>query len=134
MLDGLSGITLDAETSKTFDFIVNKLNDYNLAYLHVSKPWTPSTSPYALDDVIGHYRQLYEGFFIANNGYDRDSAEQDIVSGKADAVAFGRLFIANPDLPYRFENNSEVAMPDVGTFYTAGPKGYIDYPSFQKNQ
>lgn len=130
MLDGLSGITLDEETTDTFDFIVEKLNNYNLAYLHVSKPWTPSTSPYALDDVIGHYRQLYKGFFIANNGYDRDSAERDLALSRADAIAFGKLFISNPDLPYRFENDLELALPDVATYYSPGPKGYTDYPAF----
>lgn len=132
MLDGLSGITLDEQTAKTFDFITNKLNDYNLAYLHVSKPWTPSTSSFALDDVIGHYRHLYKGFYIANNGYDRESAEKELVSGKADAIAFGKLFISNPDLPYRFENDLEEALPDIKTYYTSGPKGYIDYPKHDK--
>ena len=130
MLEGMSGITLDAQTSKTFDYIVNRLNDYGLAYLHVSKPWAPSTSEFALDDVISHYRKIYNGFLIANNNYDKESAEHDIASEKADAIAFGRFFIANPDLPFRFENNSELAVPDIATFYSPGPKGYIDYPKY----
>ena len=131
MLDGLSGITLDAETSKTFDFIVHKLNDSDLAYLHVSKPWFASTSPHALKDVIGYYRKIYNGFYIANHGYERESAEKEIISGRADAVAFGKLFISNPDLPYRFKHDLELAQPDTSTYYTTGPKGYTDYPFFQ---
>ncbi len=131
MLDGMSGITIDEETAATFDYIINKLNSYDLAYLHMSRPWVESDKPFAIKDVIGHYRQLYKGFLIANNNYDKESAEHDVASGKADAIAFGRLFIANPDLPYRFEKDLQVAAPDPATFYTPGSKGYIDYPKFR---
>ena len=101
-------------------------------YLHVSKPWFASTSPHALKDVIGHYRKIFNGFYIANHGYERETAEQEIEKGRADAVAFGKLFISNPDLPYRFENDLELALPDTSTYYTAGPKGYIDYPFYNE--
>ncbi len=133
MLDGMSGITIDEETAATFDYIVNKLNKYNLVYLHMSKPWTESESPFAVKDVIGHYRKIYKGFLIANNNYNKESAEQEIASGRADGVAFGRLFIANPDLPFRFENDLPVVQPDPATFYTTGPKGYVDYLTYQES-
>ncbi len=132
MLNSFSGITIDEETTKTFDYIVNKLNDYNLAYLHLSKPWKESESPFAVHDLIGHYRKIYNGFLIANNNYDKDSGEQEVISGRADAIAYGRLYISNPDLPYRFENNLLIVTPDSTTYYTIGPKGYIDYPAFQQ--
>lgn len=62
----------------------------------------------------------------------RTSAEKLITSGKADAVAFGVPFIANPDLPVRFELEAELNTPDPSTFYASGPEGYISYPAMSR--
>jgi 2,4-dienoyl-CoA reductase-like NADH-dependent reductase (Old Yellow Enzyme family) len=64
-----------------------------------------------------------------NERYTRAQAEQVIQDGEADAVAFGQLFIANPDLPARFAKNASLTAPDPSTFFSPGPHGYTDYPT-----
>jgi N-ethylmaleimide reductase len=130
MMHGFSGILVDNQTAGTFNYIVNKLNDYDLAYLHLSKPTKILDEPYFIENVIGHYRKIYKGFLIANGNYNLESAENEIKSKRADAVAFGVPFIANPDLVLRFKNGNPLAEADKNTFYTSGDKGYIDYPNF----
>ena len=66
---------------------------------------------------------------IVNENYDQALAEQVVVNGRADAVAFGRPYIANPDLVERFKDQVLLAQPDTETFYTDGPRGYTDYPA-----
>jgi len=68
---------------------------------------------------------------VANENHTRDSAEKILQTGDADAVAFGKLFIANPDLPQRFACNALLNTPDQQTFYADGPKGYTDYSALQ---
>ena len=70
----------------------------------------------------------FGGVYIANEKYTRALADQVIQDGEADAVAFGQLFIANPDLPARFASNASLNMPDPSTFFAPGPHGYTDYP------
>ena len=131
MMDGYVGIHVDEETASTFDHIVNRLNDYPIAYLHLVRPRTPVEKPGAIKDVIGHYRELYNGFLVAAAHYEPDTAEEEIRSGRADAIAFGRYFIANPDLPHRIANDYPLVKPDSATYYTTGPEGYTDYPTYK---
>ena len=132
MLNDAMGIKVDEETAGTFDYIVERLNSYDLAYLHLSRPWVPLKESWFIQDVIGHYRKIYKGFLVANANYTPESGEAEVREGRADAIAFGRPFIANPDLPARIENNWPLASPDSSTFYTGGEKGYIDYPVFDE--
>jgi 2,4-dienoyl-CoA reductase-like NADH-dependent reductase (Old Yellow Enzyme family) len=74
-------------------------------------------------------KQAFGGVFIANEGFTAESARETIASGKADAVAFGKAAIANPDLVRRFRENAPLNPPDPETFYASGPQGYTDYPS-----
>ena len=67
--------------------------------------------------------------YIANEKYTQAQAEQGIEAGEADAVGFGKLFIANPDLVKRFAAGASLNEPDPETFYTHGPEGYVDYPA-----
>jgi len=128
-LHGAFGITLDEETIPTFDCIVEQLNDYNLAYLHLSEPFTDVTNvPYAEPNIAKRYRPKYKGTLIINNNFDQEKGNKVIEEGLADLVAFGKLFISNPDLPKRFELNAKLVKWDEQTFYTPGEKGYIDYP------
>jgi N-ethylmaleimide reductase len=128
-LHGAFGMTLDEETIPTFDYIVNKLNDYNLAYVHLSEPFTDVTNvPYAEPNIARRYRPRYNGPLIINNNFDQEKGNKVIEEGLADLVAFGKLFISNPDLPKRFELNAKLARWDEQTFYTLGEKGYTDYP------
>jgi 2,4-dienoyl-CoA reductase-like NADH-dependent reductase (Old Yellow Enzyme family) len=77
------------------------------------------------------FRETYRGTLIAAGGFDRDSAVGALVSGELDLTAFGRPFIANPDLVERMKNGWPLATPDRSTFYgNSGQKGYVDYPTY----
>ncbi|KKK46550.1 MAG: NADH:flavin oxidoreductase [Candidatus Lokiarchaeum sp. GC14_75] len=126
---GMSGITIDEETIPTFEYIVDKLNDYNLAYLHLSEPFTDVTNiPFAQPNIAQHFKPKYKGRLMINNGFSQEKGNRVIQEDLADLVAFGKLFISNPDLPKRFELNASIAQWDESTFYTPGKKGYTDYP------
>ena len=128
-LHGIFGMTLDEESIPTFDYIVKTLNNYDLAYLHLSEPFTDvSDVPYAEPNIAKHYRPLYKGTLMINTGFNRERGNQVIADGLADLVAFGKLFISNPDLVERFAAKAETARWDEDTFYTTGANGYTDYP------
>jgi 2,4-dienoyl-CoA reductase-like NADH-dependent reductase (Old Yellow Enzyme family) len=74
-------------------------------------------------------KKQFGGVYIANERYTLAQANQVIEAGEADAVAFGQLFIANPDLPARFTSRASLNVPDPSTFFTLGPDGYTDYPA-----
>ncbi len=132
-LHGLFGMTVDKDTIPTFEYIIRTLNDYNLAYVHLSEPFTDvSEVPFAVTDIAKHFRPLYNGTLIMNAGFNQDKGNKLIEDGGADLVAYGKLFISNPDLVERFENNLELAKWDKDTFYTTGAKGYTDYPKVSK--
>ena len=76
-------------------------------------------------------RKAFGGVFVANDKFSRETAEEALASGEADAVAFGKLFIANPDLPERFARNAPLNAWNSATFYAKGPEGYTDYPFLQ---
>lgn len=128
-LHGMSGITVDEETIPTFEYIIKKLNDYNLAYIHLSEPFTDvSEVPFAVTEIAKHFRPLYNGTLMINTDFDQDKGNQVLEAGNADLIAYGKPFISNPDLVERFENNIELADWDKDTFYTTGHEGYTDYP------
>ena len=132
-LHGMFGITLDEDTIPTFEYIIKKLNDYNLAYVHLSEPFTDvSEVPFAVTEIAKHFRPLYNGTLMINTAFDQDKGNKIIEAGEADLVAYGKPFISNPDLVERFENNLELAEWDQDTFYTTGEKGYTDYPKASK--
>ena len=127
-MHNLFGVTLDKETIPTFDYIIEKLNDYDLAYLHLSEPFTDvSEVPYAETEIAKRYRPIYKGTIMINGGFDQEKGNKVIAEGNADLVAFGKLFISNPDLVERFVQNVEVSPWDESTFYSEGKEGYIDY-------
>jgi 2,4-dienoyl-CoA reductase-like NADH-dependent reductase (Old Yellow Enzyme family) len=76
-------------------------------------------------------KREFDGPFIANEGFDQQSAETLLAEGKADAVAFGKLFIANPDLVRRFREKAPLNPWDTATFYSGGERGYTDYPAIE---
>ncbi|PPC87708.1 MAG: alkene reductase [Hyphomicrobium sp.] len=101
------------------------LESYGLAYLHVMRP---TSNTMALDPVT-MARGLFKGSLIAAANYDADSGAALLKSGGADAIAFGRAYIANPDLVERLKVGAPLNTPHEATFYTPGEKGYTDYPS-----
>jgi len=132
-LNGLFGMTMDEDTIPTFEYIIKKLNDYNLAYIHLSEPFTDvSEIPYAVSEIAKYFRPLYKGTLMINTSFDKEKGNKIIEDGLADLVAYGKPFISNPDLVERFENNLELADWDQDTFYTTGAKGYTDYPKASK--
>lgn len=134
-LNGVFGMTMDEDTIPTFEYIIKKLNDYNLAYIHLSEPFTDvSDIPYAVTEIAKHFRPLYNGTLMINGGFDQDSGNEVIASGNADLVAYGKPYISNPDLVERFEQGIDLAEWDNDTFYTPGKKGYTDYPMANAEQ
>ncbi|TXD49245.1 alkene reductase [Polaribacter sp. IC073] len=132
-LNGLFGMTMDEQTIPTFEYIIKKLNDYNLAYVHLSEPFTDvSKIPFAVTEIAKHFRPLYNGTLMINSAFDQEKGNKVIEEGLADLVAYGKPYISNPDLVERFENNLELATWDKDTFYTTGAKGYTDYPKASK--
>jgi N-ethylmaleimide reductase len=132
-LNGVFGMEADEETIPTFDYIIQKLNNYNLAYLHLSEPFTDvSNIDFLEPNIAKRYRPMYQGTLVINNSFDQEKGNQIIEEGLADAVAFGKLFISNPDLPIRFEKNAPLTDWDQNTFYTPGEKGYTDYPLLEE--
>ena len=128
-LHGIFGMTMDEETIPTFDYIVEKLNQYNLAYLHLSEPFNDvSEIPYAEKEIAKRYRPMYKGTLVINSNFDQEKGNKVIADGLADAVAYGKPFISNPDLVERFAENAPLADYDQSTLYTPGEKGFTDYP------
>jgi N-ethylmaleimide reductase len=108
------------------------LGRLGLAYLHLvdhSAMGAPKPEPATVAAICREFRTAGGQAVILSGGYDRERAEADLASGTADLVAFGRPFIANPDLVERMMAGAPLAEPDQTTFYTPGPKGYSDYPS-----
>lgn len=132
------GIVDDAETQPLHEFVVNKLNSYNLAYLHISgradKVKEKDEQDAFVLSIAKHYRSLYKGTYIISKGFTKETAEAAIKDGVADLVSFGHLYISNPDLVERFREGYPLAEADPKTFMAKGATGYTDYPFYQKNK
>lgn len=117
---------IDSDPVALSTWLAERLNDYNLAYLHVMRGdfFNQQTG-----DVMTPIREKYNGVLIGNMGYTAEEAAQAIAEGKLDAVAFGGAFLANPDLPARFKIGATLNNPNPATFYTPGAVGYTDYPA-----
>jgi len=126
------GMFLTEDTIPTFDFLIDKLNNYNLAYLHLSEPGRRAKeSSFAETQIAKRYRKIYKGTLMINRGFTYESGTKIIKEGNADLVAFGVPYIANPDLVRRFENGFPLAEADTSTYYSIGAKGFTDYPDFK---
>lgn len=104
--------------------ILERLNGYGLAYLHMVEGETGA----AREGDFEGLRKLYTGTYMGNNGYDRETALERTSSGAVDLVAFGRPFISNPDLVTRLERDAAWNEGDQATYYGGGDEGYTDYP------
>ncbi len=125
-------VSADSDTRALYDFVIGALSSYELAYLHLREGQGDlSAIPNMVTRVTEHYRTVYRGTLITNTGYDRDKGDAVIANGHADLVAYGALFIANPDLVERFRVNAPLARADQNTFYQGGAQGYVDYPTLQ---
>jgi N-ethylmaleimide reductase len=114
----------DADPRETFGYAAGALNDLPLAYLHAIK-----APPAAGLDARALLREAYRGVLVSAGGYTRESAEAALQAGEADLIAFGRAYIANPDLVERFAAGAPLNTPDPNTFYGGDARGYVDYPA-----
>ena len=132
-LHNAQGMMLDEQTIPTHEYIINRLNDYGLAYIHLTEPFTPVDDvPFAVTEVAKHFRPFYKGTLIINKSFTKETGIKVIEEGHADLVAYGVPFLANPDLVARFETDAPLNTPDQSTFYTDTEKGYIDYPALSE--
>jgi N-ethylmaleimide reductase len=123
---------LYSDPVRLYDYLINELNTYPLAYIHLMEPLAPITHlPHYLTEVTARYRKIYKGTIISNGGYDFEKGEKAIKEGIADIIAYGSLFLANPDLPDRFAAGAVLNTPERSTFYGGDAKGYTDYPYMQ---
>lgn len=123
-------VTPDAETIPLFQYILNKLNDYNLAYLQIVGPaeaLTGTPVEALQDNYFSHFRHHYRGRLMANLGFTQQSGNAILKEGLADLVSFGSSFIANPDLPTRFKYNLPLSAINQDTLYSGDENGYTDY-------
>lgn len=122
----------DIHPQETWGYAVTELAKRNLAYLHLIEPVQPVGEHPTPDLSAAYFRSMYPGTIIVAAGYDHQRAEEALASGKADLVAFGQGFIANPDLPERFRTHAPLNKPNPKTFYGGGAEGYIDYPTLDE--
>ena len=121
----------DSHPQPLFDYIVDHLNALKLAYIHVVEGATGGPRDIAPFDYAS-LRKRFKGAYIANNGYDFELATQVLAANAADLIAFGKPFIANPDLVERLKRGAPLNVPDKATFYGGGAKGYTDYPALDE--
>jgi N-ethylmaleimide reductase len=124
----------DDDPLTTFGYIAGKLNDRKVGCLHLVNPLfaaivdgtEPDPRPI---ELLKRIRDKYQNTLVIAGGFDQDTAEAWLDQGRADLIAFGRKFIANPDLPERFRRRAPLNADDPTTYYGGGEKGYTDYPS-----
>ena len=116
------------EIEADYAYLAEKLNALGLAYVHLVDH-SAAGAPVVPDSIKATFRKSFKRSLILSGGYDAARAEADLVAGKADLIAFGKPFLANPDLVARLKAKAELNKFDGSTFYTPGAKGYTDYPA-----
>jgi N-ethylmaleimide reductase len=120
----------DDDPLETFSAAVEALNKYQLGYLHIVETARSSQGSSEEDLALSaHLRTLWKSLYLVNGGYDGPKGEEALRTGHADAVAYGRAFLANPDLPRRLQLGAALNEPDEATFYGGDAVGYTDYPA-----
>ena len=116
------------EVQAQYIALVHSLSALGLIYLHLVDHSSMGTPPVPADFKL-KLRAGFDGLFILSGGFDHASAEQALLDKRGDLVAFGRPFLANPDLVARLRTDAPLNAPDAATFYVPGAKGYTDYPT-----
>ena len=114
----------ELDAGEVYPHILERLNDKNLAYVHVTDGTTAGWH--------ARLRPHYQGLYFAGGGFTLDSGADLLARGGADAIVYGTPFLANPDLPERFKRGAELNKPDRATYYTPGENGYTDYPTLSR--
>ena len=115
----------DSDPLATFSYVAKELGKRGIAFICAREAQGE-------DSVGPQLKEAFGGVYIANEGYTPETAQDVVSSGQADAVAFGTLYIANPDLAERIAAKAPLNEPDSSTFYAPGPKGYTDYPTLEE--
>jgi N-ethylmaleimide reductase len=121
----------DENTIADYEYLLYKLNEYDIAFLEIVGPAVPLVgTPVASweDQYYSFFRNNYKGIIVANLGFNYDSGNKIVAGGLADLVSFATPFIANPDLVNRFAHALPLAVADQATYYTGEEKGFTDYP------
>ncbi|MFN6566616.1 alkene reductase [Dendronalium sp. ChiSLP03b] len=118
----------DSNPLETFGYAAQALNQFDLAYLHIFEAIDADIRYGGMIVPTSHLRDRFTGTLIVNGGYTHEKGNAVLANKAADLVAFGTLFISNPDLPRRLAVNAPLNPPDQTTFYGGGEKGYTDYP------
>jgi N-ethylmaleimide reductase len=126
------GDIADGDPMATFGHAIEGLSGLGIGFLHLVEGQTGGTRELPPGADLQMLRRLFKGSYIGNNGYDRGLAIEAVESGRADLVAFGKLFIANPDLVERLRRDAPLNTPDQATFYGGDTRGYTDYPALEK--
>lgn len=128
-LNPYAGIVVDDPVA-TFTYLIEELNKMNFAFIELMRrsPMFPALPHYPKEDEIELFGKRSVNTIIANTAYDKDLAEAELRKGIAKLISFGAKFLANPDLPKRFERNAELNQADRSTMFGGGEKGYTDYP------
>jgi len=132
MLNRFHGLSVDADTVPMWESIVRRANAYGLAFLHLTEPLHPKqieNTPGALADVGAHFRSIATMPIISNGGLDQAKGEARLAANLCDAVAYGKAWIANPDLVERIRLGAPLNEANAETFYQGGEQGYLDYPT-----
>jgi N-ethylmaleimide reductase len=129
----------DSDPEKTFGYIARRLNDLDLAYLHIVNPAMAAMERGSEPDqrglrMVDLIRKKFRGKLIYAGGFDHATAEAWLQQGKTDLIAFGRKFLANPDLPDRFRRHAPLNTDDPSTYYGGGVRGYVDYPTLAQQR
>jgi 2,4-dienoyl-CoA reductase-like NADH-dependent reductase (Old Yellow Enzyme family) len=114
----------DSDPAATFGYVARELGRRNIAFLFAREKQGP-------DSLGPQLKAAFGGVYIANEGFTKEGAVQALQAGWADAVAFGKAFIANPDLPERLRAGAPLNAPVAETFYSHEAEGYVDYPALE---
>ncbi|MGM8361251.1 alkene reductase [Flavobacterium sp. ARAG 55.4] len=118
------------DPAATYTYLIEELNKLDFAHVELMRRSSsfPSPEHYTAENEIEFFGRMIRQTLIANSGYDKASAEAELEKGIANLISFGTLYIANPDLPERFEKNAGLSKPDRATMFGGGKQGYTDYP------
>ena len=122
----------DSDPEALFRAAVTALDGFGLAFLEMRASRPESTFRPATRDLVPMIRKAFRGKLILNSDYRLEDGNAALAAGRADAITFGRTFLANPDLPARLKSNAPLNAPNLDTFYTQGAEGYTDYPTLDR--
>ena len=119
----------DSDPETLFSKAIESMNTRGLAYLHAVEQFPGEEQTREEAKILGRLRALWKGVYVANGGFDAETGAARIAAGDADAIAYGRPFISNPDLPLRYAKGAELNELNPDTLYGGGADGYTDYPA-----